>query len=31
MGRGPTIAFAEFPQIGLWIAKPFNRVYLLLL
>jgi hypothetical protein len=30
-GVAPTIAFAEFPQIWLWIAKAFSRVYPLLL
>jgi hypothetical protein len=30
-GRSPTTAFPEAAQIGVWIAKAFNRIYLLLL
>jgi hypothetical protein len=31
LGRSLTIAFAESPQIGPWVAKAFNRIYPLLL
>jgi hypothetical protein len=27
LGYAPTIAFAESPQIGFWIAKAFKRIY----